>query len=106
MPDAFGPGASYEPLVASGSKADHVVGFIRGGEAITIVPRLVHTLGAEWGDTTVVLPSGTWQDVFATPSTAFTERGGRAGIEGRVLLADLLSSFPVSLLRRVDRGVA
>ncbi len=106
MPEAFGPGASYEPLVGRGSKADHLVAFIRGGDAITIVPRLVHTLGKDWGDTTVVLPHGTWQDVFAAPLASMTDRGDQALSEGTVLVADLLSSFPLSLLRRVSRGVA
>ena len=106
MPDAFAPGASYEPLVAAGSRADHLVAFIRGGDAITIAPRLVHTLGTDWGDTTVELPPGTWQDVFATPSTSMTERGDQAGTSGTVLVSDLLSSFPVGLLRRVGRAVA
>ena len=39
-PDAFGPGADYRPLVASGGAAGHVVAFLRGGRVATIVPRL------------------------------------------------------------------
>lgn len=49
----------YRPLLATGSAADHLIGFDRGG-AITLATRLPHRLGAGdgWGATTVDLPAG------------------------------------------------
>ncbi|MGZ4730230.1 MAG: malto-oligosyltrehalose synthase, partial [Acidimicrobiales bacterium] len=58
IPAAFAPGAGYEPLAAQGAKRDHVVAFVRGGEAITVVPRLTIGLGGDWADTTITLPDG------------------------------------------------
>jgi (1->4)-alpha-D-glucan 1-alpha-D-glucosylmutase len=91
--ELFGPGrpGQYEPLFADGEAAGHVVAFVRGGQAITIVPTLV--LGLEpqkgWGDTTIELPPGTWYNEFDPP---------RAARQGRVALDELLARFPVALL--------
>jgi (1->4)-alpha-D-glucan 1-alpha-D-glucosylmutase len=86
---AFGASSTYEPLAARGTRADAVVAFIRGGEVVTVVPRLlrrVERLG--WDDTTISLPTGRWR--------------GLDGIEhsGAVRLAELLQSFPVAILER------
>ncbi|HZP43102.1 MAG TPA: malto-oligosyltrehalose synthase [Candidatus Binatia bacterium] len=79
----------YVPLAATGAKAGRVVGFVRGGEVATVVPRLV--LGLEdWGDTAVPLPPGGWTN----------ELTGDAVAGGAVPLASLLARFPVALLRR------
>jgi (1->4)-alpha-D-glucan 1-alpha-D-glucosylmutase len=75
-PEVF-EGGSYEPLVASGPAADHVVAFARGGRIATVVPRLPLTLEriGGWRDTTVDLP---W----------------RAGVP----VAELLADVPVAVL--------
>ncbi len=87
-PAAFGRESTYEPLAASGEKADHVVGFLRGGEVAVVVPRLVLALGGDWGDTGMELPEGRWRN----------ELTGERVAGGRVALRDLLGRFPVGLL--------
>lgn len=87
----FGRGVSYQPVLAEGEKADHVVAFVRGGGALTVAPRLVIGLGGEWGETSVTVPDGDWRNVFTGTSV-------RAG---RVRIADLLTRFPVALLERL-----
>ncbi|MGH2807805.1 MAG: malto-oligosyltrehalose synthase [Actinomycetota bacterium] len=80
----------YEPLTVTGSKAQHAVGFCRSGEVVTIVPRLVLSIGGEWDDTTVRLPEGRWRDEFTGDS-----------FDGRdIPLGYLLSRFQVALLTR------
>jgi len=85
-PAAFS--GSYVPLHAIGERADHAVAFVRGGEAVTIVPRLVWGLGGDWADTRLPLPLGSWHDVIA---------GATVGSDR---IADLLGAFPVALLVR------
>jgi (1->4)-alpha-D-glucan 1-alpha-D-glucosylmutase len=86
-PELFG---SYAGLTASGSAADHVLAFDRGG-AITVATRLPLGLAAKggWGDTTLPLPDGEWRD----------EVSGRV-IPGStaVPLATILADLPVALL--------
>ncbi len=89
-PEAFGAEGAYEPLVASGAKAGHVVAFARGDAVVTVVPRLVLGLGGEWADTLVDLPAGHWRNVLT---------GGHVD-GGPVPLAALLAAFPVALLER------
>ncbi|MGK7223366.1 malto-oligosyltrehalose synthase [Kocuria flava] len=82
----------YSPLQASGPRAEHVFAFDRGG-AVTVVTRLPLGLAAHGGFTeeTLALPAGSWEDVLtARPHT------------GTVAVADLLSDYPVALLRRKD----
>jgi (1->4)-alpha-D-glucan 1-alpha-D-glucosylmutase len=92
-PEWFGEGraARYEPLLASGPAAGHVVAFARGGHAITVVPRLTVGLARAggWAQTTLPLPRGTWCDQFT---------GARH--EGAAPVAELLAGFPVTLLVR------
>ena len=82
----------YRPVTAVGAAADHVVAFDRGG-AITVATRLPVGLAARggWGDTAVLLPSGTWRD----------EVTGGTIIGGAVALGDLLTTYPVALLTPV-----
>ncbi|HEV3400534.1 MAG TPA: malto-oligosyltrehalose synthase [Acidimicrobiales bacterium] len=90
-PAAFGPGSSYEPLVADGEKEAHVVAFVRGAETAqvaVVVPRLVLGLGGDWAGTTVTLPDGRWTDVLGGSEVG----GGPAEVE------ILLSEFPMALL--------
>ena len=90
-PAAFGSLSSYEPLMASGAMADAIVAFVRGGEVITIAPRLVRrTARLGWGDTTVSLPPGRWISLD----------GGE--ISGSVAVGELLATFPVAILERAS----
>ena|GEM_PF-45336 len=88
QPGLFG---GYLPLPATGSAADHVVAFDRGG-AITVATRLPVGLAAAggWGDTVLALPAGDWVDVIS----------GREVVGGDVAVAELLGDLPVALLAR------
>jgi len=84
-PEAFA--GSYEPLDVTGAWADRVVAFCRGGDVVTVVPRLtVHV--DDWKDTAVALPEGLWRNVFTGEDVS----GGGLG--------ELLARFPVALLER------
>ena len=61
---------------------------MRGGAAITLVPRLVLGLNADWADTRLELPPGDWRNEFT----------GEILPAGTVLLSELLNRFPVALL--------
>ena len=88
-PAAFGRGSTYERLDTAGGKAHHAVAYLRGKEVAVVAPRLVLSLGSEWGNTTLQLPPGTWHDRFTG-----------VPYEGKVELTRLLSSFPLALLTR------
>ncbi|MDX6223506.1 MAG: (1-_4)-alpha-D-glucan 1-alpha-D-glucosylmutase, partial [Frankiales bacterium] len=94
-PELFGPTGSYTPMPAVGPVAGHVIAFSRGGDAVTVAPRLVARLETSggWGDTALPLPVGRWRDVLTG-----TEFEG-----GVVRVADLLGRFPVGLLERIPR---
>ncbi|WP_170323853.1 malto-oligosyltrehalose synthase [Cryptosporangium phraense] len=85
---------SYAPVAVTGPAAAHAIAFDRGG-AITVATRL--PVGLErrggWGDTVLALPDGEWQDEL-TGSVYSTGADGPAG------LVDVLSRYPVALLRR------
>jgi (1->4)-alpha-D-glucan 1-alpha-D-glucosylmutase len=90
-PDLLGPGASYEPLPATGASAAHAVAYVRGGGCAVVVPRLVLGLAARrWRDTTLDLPAGEWRDVLTGDEIS----------GGLVPLAELLDGFSVALLVR------
>ena len=94
QPELFGPQADYQPLLAKGERAAHVVAFVRGGAAVTVVPRLVLGLNGEWGDTILEVPDGTWRNALTGDD-----------VDGHVTrMADLLARFPVALLTRKERG--
>jgi (1->4)-alpha-D-glucan 1-alpha-D-glucosylmutase len=80
-------GREHVGLVASGQKARHVVASHRG-PLVVIVPRLLVGLAGGWGDTTVTLPGGAWQDVL----TGALRSGGPQRV------ADLVEDFPVAVL--------
>jgi (1->4)-alpha-D-glucan 1-alpha-D-glucosylmutase len=86
---AFGRGepGRYRALRAEGARADRVVAFSRGGQAITVVPRLVLRLKDRWEDTALALPPGRWRNELTGEMR-----------QGRVPVAELLSQFPVALL--------
>jgi (1->4)-alpha-D-glucan 1-alpha-D-glucosylmutase len=86
-PEAFA--GSYKPLPTS---SGHAVAFCRGDSVVTIATRLpvaLHRLGG-WGDSTVVLPEGDWQDVLT----------GRSVGNGAARIHELLEELPVALLAR------
>jgi (1->4)-alpha-D-glucan 1-alpha-D-glucosylmutase len=87
-PELFGPGASYRPVTAQGPAADRVVAFVRGGEAVTVVPRFMAGREADWTDTYIELAGGQWEDVLSE----IRHEGGR------LALGELLREFPVALL--------
>jgi (1->4)-alpha-D-glucan 1-alpha-D-glucosylmutase len=102
-PEAFGIGpgpigsGSYEPIVVTGEQADRVVGFVRGGQVATVVPRLGvgRARAGGWADTTIELPPGPWSDVLGE-SVVGAEGGGPVSVE----VGELLARFPVALLIR------
>jgi (1->4)-alpha-D-glucan 1-alpha-D-glucosylmutase len=91
VPELF---TTYQPLVAAGSAAEHVLAFDRGG-AITVVTRLPVGLAQKggWGDTALEIPAGTWRNVLD---------GSEPGLPQRIRVADLLAGLPVALLVKED----
>jgi (1->4)-alpha-D-glucan 1-alpha-D-glucosylmutase len=82
----------YTPMLPSGPAAEHLVAFLRGDDVVTAVTRhsvLLSETG--WGDTSLALPDGVWQD-----------RIGGASFRGRVLAIELFANLPVVLLERAD----
>jgi glycogen debranching enzyme GlgX/malto-oligosyltrehalose synthase len=91
-PQAFGPQGSYEPLAAEGPAASHVVAFVRGDRALTVVPRLTVRLRGRWAETALELPAGAWRNELTGD-----ELGG-----GPSAVTELLRRFPVALLIRLE----
>ncbi len=89
-PALFGPEGAYRPLIVKGPKARHALAFVRGEEAVTVVPRLTVELSGGWANTELNLPQGQWENVFTGDSLA----------GGLVPMADALDRFPVALLHR------
>ncbi len=84
--------AGYEPIAVTGSGADHVVAYDRGG-VVAVGTRLPAALAATgWGDTALQLPTGAWRDLL----TGERFVSDVAGIAADLLLARL----PVALLVR------
>jgi (1->4)-alpha-D-glucan 1-alpha-D-glucosylmutase len=90
--DWLGPQGEYRPLHLTGGKAGHGVAFLRGEGVAVLVPRLVHALGGDWGDTVLHLPPGHWRNMLTEEAVD----GGEAPV------ASLLGSFPVALLVREE----
>jgi (1->4)-alpha-D-glucan 1-alpha-D-glucosylmutase len=91
-PELFGPRGEYQPLKASGVRAEHVVAFARNSGAVTVVPRLGLKLDGNWAETTLELPCGQWRNELTGDDV-----GG-----GMVQMSELLSRFPVCLLSRQE----
>jgi (1->4)-alpha-D-glucan 1-alpha-D-glucosylmutase len=83
------PQGAYQPLWASGRKASHVIAFQRGDEIVTVVPRLVLTVG-DWNGTIVEIPEGHWRNQLT----------GESIDAGKVELGALFAKFPIALLAR------
>jgi len=91
-PELFRAGATgaYAPLVFSGGKAEHAVGFTRGGCVAVVVPRLALGLRSGWDATVLTLPAGSWTDLLS----------GKVCTDQTVHVGALLATFPVALLER------
>ncbi len=96
-PELFGLRSTYQPLLARGARAGHVVAFARGTAVVAVAPRLVIGLGGDWADTVLELPDGRWRSEL-TDDALETPEGGA------VALGELLRRFPVALLAREDGG--
>jgi (1->4)-alpha-D-glucan 1-alpha-D-glucosylmutase len=97
-PEWFGVDGDYQPLTATGAAAEYVLGFLRAGRSLTIVPRLALGLrrAGGWKDTAVPLPPGTWVDAFTG------RRYGSSSSGDSAYLLKLLRDFPVALLVAED----
>ncbi|WP_246063426.1 malto-oligosyltrehalose synthase [Blastococcus colisei] len=88
-PEWFG---GYEPVGVTGSAAEHLVAYDRGG-AVVVATRLPAGLAATgWGDTALQLPTGAWRDLF-TGERVVSDMDGLA-------VDALLTRLPVALLTR------
>ena len=54
----FAPEHSYRAVVPRGAKSAHVIAFLRGERAVTVVPRWPLKRAGNWGDTVIELPQG------------------------------------------------
>jgi (1->4)-alpha-D-glucan 1-alpha-D-glucosylmutase len=77
----------YEPVFPRGENMDHIVAFIRGGSAMTVVPRFTRSRVGEMP--VLHLPDGNWRSKFTGEN-----------FSGEVVAGDLLKKFPVALLVR------
>jgi (1->4)-alpha-D-glucan 1-alpha-D-glucosylmutase len=89
-PETYAASSGYDPLPASGIKAEHAVAFARGGGLVVLVPRLVIGLGDRWGDTRVAIPRGRWINLLTEEAVD----------GGDVAAGALLRRFPVAVLAR------
>ena len=85
----FGPEADYTPLMVTGRRADHALGFLRGGRVAAVVPRWNLKLANNWSGTSVHLPNGRWKNLL----THDLLNGGP------IPMQTLLQRFPVALLQ-------
>jgi (1->4)-alpha-D-glucan 1-alpha-D-glucosylmutase len=88
--EAFGESGDYQPLVGT---SRHLVGFVRGGEVAVLVTRAERRLEVVggWDGATVALPDGLWRDELTGALHGGAENS----------CAEVLSDYPVALLRRV-----
>jgi (1->4)-alpha-D-glucan 1-alpha-D-glucosylmutase len=89
-PEWFGKDAAYAPLPVEGSRKEHVIAFMRGGNVATCVSRWNAKLAGNWSTTSVLLPEGRWRNLLT--------RDVLSG--GWVRMQALLQRFPVALLVR------
>ncbi|MBS3800174.1 MAG: malto-oligosyltrehalose synthase, partial [Thioalkalivibrio sp.] len=90
--EAFAADSSYDPITAHGARAGHAVAYLRGGQVLTVVPRLVLGLAGDWRDTVLPLPAGRWRNRLS----------GELLEAGPIRMADLLAPFPVALLEQIE----
>jgi len=75
----------YEPIFASGENAGHIIAFIRGGKAMTVISRFNRSRAG--GMPALLLPRGMWRNEFTEEIYI-----------GEISTAKLLRRFPVALL--------
>ncbi|MGI9123410.1 MAG: malto-oligosyltrehalose synthase [Mycobacterium sp.] len=82
----------YQPVLAGGPAAEHVVAFLRGEDVLVAVSRWTVRLGDDgWAGTDITLPSGVW-----------TDRLTGAGHTGTASASALFADLPVVLLEKTD----
>jgi (1->4)-alpha-D-glucan 1-alpha-D-glucosylmutase len=88
--EAFADDGDYQPLVGT---SRHLVGFVRGGEVAVLATRAARRLEVVggWDGATFALPEGLWRDELTGVMHGGAENS----------CADVLSTYPVALLRRV-----
>jgi (1->4)-alpha-D-glucan 1-alpha-D-glucosylmutase len=89
-PEWFGRQGQYEPVAATGHRADCLVAFLRAGSCLTVAPLRVTRSLTDWRDTAIPLPAGEWTN------TLTGERWALAAVP----VQQLLARFPVALLAR------
>ena len=89
-PQWFGREGYYEPVTASGYRADCLVAFSRAGSCLTVAPLRVTKSLADWRDTSIPLTAGEWTNILT---------GERWALPA-VPVGQLLARFPVALLVR------
>lgn len=98
----------YVPLAVNGAGSDHVCAFARSAEGtavLTVVPRLVHglcpdgpPLGPVWSDTWLEIPESLPQRQYRNELDGRSLPVQRIGDKSGILLAAILTYFPVALL--------
>ncbi|WP_263371609.1 malto-oligosyltrehalose synthase [Granulicella cerasi] len=91
-PESFADEGEYTPLKASGTQAERVLAFVRGGDVITAIP-LRNAQSRTWGDTSLTLPEGSWRNLL-------TDESWRA----KVRMEDMFAKFPVALLTQESKA--
>jgi (1->4)-alpha-D-glucan 1-alpha-D-glucosylmutase len=101
-PELFDGTSSYEPIVTSGPRSRHVVGFLRrdsrGRPVAVLATRFALTLADSGGwdaDTSVRLPEGRWNDMLAGRRH---DVGASGAIAGDMLGSVESGGWPVALL--------
>jgi (1->4)-alpha-D-glucan 1-alpha-D-glucosylmutase len=94
-PEWFGEKADYVPLVAEGSKREHLIAFRRGDSVAVLAPRWNVRLGGGFGSATVELPPGRWNNLLS----------GEDVDGGKLRVQNVFRQFPVALLVK-DAGVS
>lgn len=87
-PEWYGRTGHYEPLAATGKRADCLLAFLRGSSALTVAPLRVSQSLHDWQDTALPLPTGSWRNLLT----------GELWSGQSVRLDRLLRKFPVALL--------
>jgi len=108
----------YQPLLARGARASHVVAFARryaGRVVVVVVPRLITRLTSDtrplplgpaaWPDTTLEIPralvgAAPFRDVFTGRPRSAQVRHASATLA----LADVLADFPVAVFEATERA--
>jgi (1->4)-alpha-D-glucan 1-alpha-D-glucosylmutase len=97
--------ADYQPLAATGPKAEHLLAFGRSHDKdrlIVVVPRLLAGLldgespplgSAPWHDTAIAAPAGRWRNVVTGVEITGNDKGIQAG--------ELFATLPIAVLRAI-----